>query len=311
MIASIILNDMNRTHEASYGYRSWMLQDIQEPYEVILNLYNDKKPLFDSLEMGCNPYCSRVTNVFTPNAFFNSSAANNIGLHFASGEYVFFTNSDIIYPSNYLRTVSEEISKRDLSYSLGSRINLDFDQTSSLSAPSQYTIKNNFDFSLIGCENLPGRVMIHGMSPWMILRSVAENIGGFNPRVLCHEDSEFNDRAMHYLRRTDQQLCLYVITDIYGYHLHHKPSELYDASIQAKSIVELQRLQLTANPDSTEDIIHTNLRSLDSLLNDFNETVPPNAEIHPTKKQLFKEKLRKIEPIRRLYKSYRVLLGYE
>jgi hypothetical protein len=310
MIASIILNDMNRTREASYGYRSWMLQDIQEPYEVILNLYNDQKPQFESLGAGGNPYCSRGTNVFAPNAFFNSSAANNIGLHFASGKYVFFTNSDIIYPSNYLRIVSKEISKRDVCFSLGSRINLNSDQTSSLSAPSQYTIKNNFDF-MIGYENLPGRVMIHGMSPWMILRSIAENIGGFNPKVLCNEDSEFDDRAMHYLRRTDQQLCLYAITDIYGYHLHHEPSELYHASILAKSIVEPQRLQLTANPNGTEDIIPTNLRSLGSLLNDFHGTVPPNEEMHPTAKQLLKKRMRKIELIRRIYSSYRVLRGCE
>jgi hypothetical protein len=299
MIASIILNDMNRTREASYGYRSWMLQDIQEPYEVILNLYNDQKPLFESLEAGCNPYCVRIIKKYPPSSIFNLPAANNLGLHFATGKYVLFANSDIIYPGNYLRIIIEELSKRRICYALGARINLSSDQTSTLADPSKYTKENNFDF-LVGCENLPGRNMIQGTSPWMILRSIAENIGGFDPHVVCHEDSEFNDRSMHYLRRTNQQHCLYVVSDLYGYHLFHGNADLYAFSSGSKSILEPRRLRLIADPNGTEDIMPTNLCSLDSLLTDFNETVPPNAEIHPTKKQLFKEKLRKVEPIRRL-----------
>jgi hypothetical protein len=293
MIASIILNDMARTKEARYGYRSWMLQDIQEPYEVILNLFNDKRPDFQSLEKGCNSYCSKIIKVFSPNSFFNSSAANNIGFYFSSGKYIFFTNSDIIYPSNYLRTVLKDLSRRELCYSLGSRINLDINQTSSLLDPMQYNTADNFDF-MIGFENLPERVMILGTSPWIILRSVAESIGGFNPQVLCNEDSEFNDRVMHYLRRTGEQDCLYAITDLYGYHLHHGPSELYNASAQAMPILEDQRKRFRTNPNSDEDALSTDLRSLDSLLDDFYKTKPPEAKSHFVMKHQITGKIRKI-----------------
>ena len=55
--ASIVLNDMHRTHQAAYGFRSWILQDMDEPYEVVLNLFNDKESLFEDLMQGHNPNC--------------------------------------------------------------------------------------------------------------------------------------------------------------------------------------------------------------------------------------------------------------
>lgn len=268
MIATIVLNDMDRTREATYGYRSWLLQDISQPYEVVLNLFNDQRPLFEALAKDGNLRCTIKTNVFPPPKFFNISAANNIGLHFATGKYVIFANSDIIYPSHYLRLLVEELDRRQICYAIGAaRVNLSAAQTRALAEPVQYTSHGNFDF-LVGCENLPGRVLLHGLAPWVVLGQVARQIGGYDPLVLCHEDSEFNDRVMHYLRRTGQQQCLYAIHDLYGYHLHHPGSELYHLSALAKAVLEPRRLRLLENPNSTEDIVPTNLDSLEALLQD-------------------------------------------
>src|ERR1035438_8725705 len=111
MIASIILNDMNRSDLAAYGYRSWILQDIGEPFEVILNLFNLREDYFRKLSAGAHPHCVPIINTFKPPQFFNVSAANNIGLHYASGKYVVFANSDMIHSSGYLRLAIEEMSR--------------------------------------------------------------------------------------------------------------------------------------------------------------------------------------------------------
>ena len=277
MIASIVLNDMDRTHEAAYGYRSWMLQDIDGPYEVILNLCNDRRPYFDDLGADANPNCQKIINELQRPDFFNISAANNIGLHFARGEYVLFANSDIIYPAKYLRTLTSSLTRHRILYALGARVNLLEQQTRALAAPERYSAGSNFD-SLVGLEHAPGRRIVLGCSPWIVAREVAFAIGGFDASILCHEDSEFNDRVMHYLQRTGQQSCLPVLIDVYGYHLDHPPSELYDASAKSKEILESRRLRLTADPASEEDTLRTQLFSIDALLRDLHDTrVPEKA----------------------------------
>ncbi|MEW5802902.1 MAG: glycosyltransferase [bacterium] len=299
MIASIVLNDMNRTFYAAYGYRSWMLQDIQQPYEVILNLFNDKEHYFKMLSSGCNSRCTPVIKSYPQPEFFNIAAANNLGLYYANGTYVLFANSDVIYPSNFLREYIRELSMRKICYALGSRVYLNARQTQSLSEPITYTLENNFDF-MRGYENLKGRKTGGSSSPWTVLREVAQNIGGFDPQIVCHEDSEFNDRVMHYLRRTGQQHCLYSVVDLFGYHLSHPDSELYDASIQAISILEPRRVRLQSDPGSSEDICPTRLHSLKSLKEDFYKTIPPQGNF---KKSVMKSSLMK--PLKR---SIKILL---
>jgi len=299
MIASIVLNDMDRTFYAAYGYRSWMLQDIQQPYEVILNLFNDKEHYFKTLSSGCNLHCTPMVKSYNPPEFFNIAAANNLGLYYANGNYVLFANSDIIYPSNFLRVFIQELSMRKVCYALGHRVGLSSKQTRSLSEPIKYTPKSNFDF-MGNHENLKGKNIGFGTSPWTVLRDIAQNIGGFDPKILCHEDSEFNDRVMHYLRRTGQQQCLFSVVDLFGYHVNHPDSELYGASAQARSILEPRRLRLLSDPNSTEDICPTRLHSLDSLKEDFYKTIPPQ--------RTFKKSLMKSRLIRPLKRSIKILL---
>ena len=253
---TIILNDMERTDLAVYGFRSWLLQEVDFPYEVVLVLFNDRRERFDVLCEAAHPQCVPRIHVYDPPEFFNISAANNLGLHAATGRYVLFANSDIIYPSHYLRSVVRELETHQLAYLQGSRINLTPAQTQQLRPVGAYTPDANFD-GLVGRENR--RKLITGSSPWVVRRDIARNIGGFDANVLCHEDSDFNDRVMHYLRRHDQQHCLYAICDLFGYHLAHAASELYDLSTAAKAIVEARRERLRLNPQSTEDIVPTPL----------------------------------------------------
>ena len=274
MNVTVVLNDMDRSEQASYGFRSWLLQDMDEPYEVVVNLFNDREAFFRKLSEDANPFCHSRICIYTPPAFFNIAAANNLGLHLARGKYVLFANSDIVYPSDFLRRLLGEMIRRGLHYMLGARVNLNADQTRSLRPAASYSLSHSFDV-LKGAENLPGRVLSIGASPWVITREAAYAIGGFDPQVICHEDSDFNDRAMHYLRRQGRQDVLYAASDLYGYHLHHAPSELYAASLQAKQILEPRRLRLLADPFSVEDIVPTSLDSIDSLKQDMYGTRPP------------------------------------
>jgi hypothetical protein len=266
--ASIVLSDMNRTREAAYGFRSWMLQDLQEPYEVVLNLFNDKEDFFRDLAKGGNPNCICRIQTYRPPSFFNISAANNLGLARANGQFVLFANSDIVYPSHYLRTFTGELLRRDLAYLLGARINLGQDETKDLPEPLGLT---SFDF----LKNGKGRRVGGNGSPWTIRRDIALRIGGFDPKILCHEDSEFNDRVIHFLRRSGLQSLIYAAIDMFGYHLHHAPSELYSISELSLAMLESRRERLQRQPDSDEDIVGTRFDDEQSLLRDLYDTIVP------------------------------------
>src|SRR5438874_2449745 len=98
---SIILNVMGLRELAVYGFRSWLLQDYERPYEVVLNLFYPCRELFEPLIAGANPNCQvRIFQHEEPE-YFNISASNNLGLHLSGGRVIFFANSDIIYPSHF------------------------------------------------------------------------------------------------------------------------------------------------------------------------------------------------------------------
>ena len=291
---------MERTYFASYGFRSWLLQDISESYEIIINLFNDQAHRFHELQVGANTNACVVIKVYERPTYFNISAANNLGLHFATGKYALFANSDIIYPRHFLRTFIGEISRRNISYALGARINLAENWTEGLLGAEKYTLTSGFEF-LAGCEHRGGGKLGGYGSPWTVLRSVAERLGGFDPSILCHEDSEFNDRVMHYLRRMGQQDCLFAVTDLFGYHMHHSGSELYDASVYSKSILEPRRLRLNANPGSDEDIIPNQLDSLATLKDALYGTQPPPPS--------FRRRLRGKRFLRRILNAYRAFVA--
>ena len=272
--ASIVLNDMDRSTLAAYGFRSWMLQDISEPYEVILNLFNDQRDLFGALTVGRNPVCVPVLRSYDRPQFFNVSAANNLGLHFSTGDYVVFANADVIHPSNYLRELVGELRRHDICYATGARVNLSSAQTVALGPCGDYSMRHNFDF-LADAEHAPrGRAML-GLSPWAILREVAVSVGGFDPRVLVHEDEDIDDRILHFMRRQGLQGCILATASLHSYHLHHGPSAQFSGSAESMAVIEPRRLRLQADPDSTEDIVQTRLDSLPLLEKDLFDTQPP------------------------------------
>jgi hypothetical protein len=262
VIASVVLNDMERTELAVHGFRSWMLQDFSSPYEVVINLFNDQERTFRMLSENRNPLCRPLIRTFPRPSFFNISAANNLGLHQSSGEYVLFCGSDVIFPSSYLDTVTDELRRRDISYVDGLRVNLGEARTRTLRPPSGYTPAANYD-SLVGCE-LDARS--GGVCAWIVRREVAREIGGFDSLLLCYEDADFNDRVLHYLRRKGAQKLAYTLSGIRGYHLRHEASELYDASRSSGRIVRTRRHHLFADASSTEDVVPSRLDSLDDLM---------------------------------------------
>jgi hypothetical protein len=244
-----------------------MLQEMDEPYEVVLNLFNEKASILEGLAQGHNPNCIYRIQSYRPPAFFNISAANNLGLARSTGAYVIFSNSDIIYPRQYLRTLKDELFHRDLYYALGARVNLGPEETAALPPASDLT---SFEF-------LVGRVRTHGggNSCWTIRRDIALQVGGFDPEVLCHEDLEFNDRVIHYLRRKGLQAVIFSTSDLLSFHLHHGASELYTASEQSRAILEPRRERLQRDPNSEEDVVMSGLDDPARLLGQIYDTVVP------------------------------------
>jgi hypothetical protein len=217
---------------------------------------------------------------------FNIAAANNIGIHSAKGNYLVIANSDIIYPPDYLETLGRELLKRNIHFATTSRVQLSSAQTSALRPPSEYNRSDDYAF-IKTLRN--DRNMILGISPWVFQRDIILAIGGYDPRVWVHEDAECNDRVLHYLRRQNLQYCHCVLLDLFGYHVHHPPSELYDLSAHAKQIFEPRRVRLQRYPDSEEDVVDTKLDSLPALLADLARMPESQPDLHiPVRQRLRK-----------------------
>jgi hypothetical protein len=263
-----------------------MLQNCSFEYEVILNLFNDRRKHFEALSEGRNPLCSYAIMEYPRPPSFNIAAANNIGIHYAKGNYLVIANSDIIYPPDYLETLGRELLKRNIYFATTSRVQLSRVQTSALRSPLHYNCSDGYAF----VKTLrTDRNMILGISPWVFKRDIVLAIGGYDPRVWVHEDAECNDRVLHYLRRQNLQYCHCVLLDLFGYHVHHPPSELYDLSAQAKQIFEPRRARLLRDPDSEEDVVDTKLDSLPILLTDLAKMPESQPVLHiPVRQRLRK-----------------------
>lgn len=303
-IASIVLNDQDRTDLSVYGFRSWLLQEIGRPYEVVLNVFNERRGVFEKLMEGRNPMCNVLIKVYKRPEVFNISAANNLGLHFASGKYVMFGNADIIHPSSYLRTVTEEMEGRDLHYVIGTRGNLTPERTRALPAVETVTRERNFDF-LLGNEFFNELPRGYGMSPWCVKRETAVEIGGFDPQIYCHEDDEFNDRVMHYLRRTGKQRILYCMFDLLSYHMDHKPSEIHAMGPASVAILRPRRDRLRKDPQSTEDVVPTPIHSLEKLTEIWEKSARPEIPMNKAVREIMSWRMR--VALNRMKKANRVL----
>jgi len=299
---SIVLNDMDRTQLAVYGFRSWMLQDFERPYEVVLVLLNARAPEFERLTVGRNPRCSVKIRSYAPPTSFNISATNNLGLHHASGRYVFFANSDIVYPSNYLRAVAGDLESHSIACATGMRIDLGAKETRTL--PPVQAVREPGDFDYLAAS--PGRERL-GFSPWMVLSDVAREVGGFDPRIRCFEDADFNERVMHLLQRRGMQQCLMVLLGIAGYHLHHPYSELYSFSDSAQDTRAERRRKLKNPQDEEASRLPTQLESIDALLDDlYSVEVALNP---PSRRQQIRMRLRRHGVVRRVVRAGRILFG--
>jgi GT2 family glycosyltransferase len=274
---SVVLCAMGRLELADFGFRSWMLQTWDQPYEVILSLFNDQQPRYEALTKGKNPNCRVIIRSYDRPEFYNSAAANNLGLHFATGEYVLFANCDIIYPSTYAERFIRNMRRHNCGYAVGSRYNLSSEETAALGPVAQYTLKNNFDFLDVKSINPPVAVRWVTCGPWMIRRDLAQAIGCFDPAVPVSEDDDICSRAVHYLARHGGQESAVSFFDMYGFHLYHATTEVFALHHASHLILEPRRERLRAQPDSNEDIVPNRLDDLNSLIEQVRKTKKPPA----------------------------------
>jgi hypothetical protein len=272
---TVVLNAMGRLELADLGFRSWMLQNWDQPYEVVLSLFNEQQPRFEALTVGKNPNCRVIIRSYDRPAFFNISAANNLGLHFATGQYVLFANSDIIYPSWYGKRFIANMERHRVGYAVGSRFNLTHEQTVALRPGDQYTQENNFDFLDAQWSYADPSPIWLACGPWMIRRDVALAIGCFDPAVLVCEDDDISSRAVHYLARHGEQDSNMCFLQMMGFHLYHPTSELFNSFSAVKKIVVPRRDRLRSQPDSLEDSIPNRLDDLNSLVEQLRSTPKP------------------------------------
>lgn len=285
---SIVLTDMDRTAFALHGFRSWLLQDFDEPYEVIICLFNEEKRQFERLCQTGNPNATIKIYSWERPEHFNISAANNLGLHYAQGHWVFFANSDVIYPSGYLKPVVDELRARDLWFALGSRVNLSYTLTEGLNSPFTYNAIGAYDFLQTAESSSESGFWGFG-SPWIIERTTAVAIGGYDPRILCHEDRDITERAMCFLRRHMRQTLCYAIIEHFGYHLFHPQSDLYAFGESSRSILR-HRKELMSTPEGwAACVVNNDLNDLACLVSAMKRT--PKPEVHTGPKPSFATKV--------------------
>ena len=268
---SVVLNIMGRLELADYGFRSWMLQDSGEPYQVVLNLFNNERDRYEKLTEGKSANCQVVINSYEKPAFFNISSANNLGIHHATGQFLMFANSDMIYPSHAVRTIRREVMDREICFAIASRSNLVTDQVKQLKPVAEYRAPGDFD----SIERWPRANVWPGGSGWILRSDVVRGIGGFDQQILCREDVDITDRAKHYLARRGLQLATHGLLNLYGYHLYHTTSELFDMCAHAVRVLDARDARLVADPSSTEDVVPTNLDAHEALVDDMRRTVAP------------------------------------
>lgn len=274
---TIVLNAMGRLELAELGFRSWMLQESDRPYQVVLSLFNDQQARFDALTADRNPNCRVVIRTYEKPAFFNISGANNLGLHFATGRYVMFANSDIIYPSWYGQRFFENMESHRAACAVGSRYNLTEKETRDLDPASNYSRQRNLDFIDQRWRHVAPAPIWVGCGPWTFRRDILRAIGGFDPKVLVSEDDDVLSRAVHYLARHGQQNTNISFTDLLGYHLYHPSSELFDWHKEAHEIIDAKRDRMRNDPNSVEDVVANNLDDLDALVDSVRKTPKPVA----------------------------------
>src|SRR3954453_14150296 len=298
---SVVLNVMGRVELAECGFRSWMLQERSGPYEVVLNLFNNEQPRFEALAEGRNPECRLVIHTYDRPPFFNISAANNLGLHHATGRYVLFANADMIYPSDRARLLVQEVAERNLGFAMAARVDLREEQAKALKPAREHTTENNFDF-LLGIERTEGMDVWGSGQGWILRRDVARAIGGFDPRIRCGEDVDITDRAMHYLRRTGTQSAIHFMQDLWAYHVYHPTTELFDTYAAAMEICRERRDRMFADPNGTMDVVPTPLDSHDAL-----RDAALNSPKPPTFARYRQNTVKKIG--HRLNRAFNVLIG--
>src|SRR5439155_15163137 len=140
-----------------------------------------------------------------------------------------------------------------------SRVNLTPAQTKKLAAAETYSKTNPFDKALSGIERIRGQSIWPALSPWMLRRDIAFELGGFDGRVIMAEDRDLMERGVHYLRRKGMQQAMFSMSDLHGYHQDHESTGLFDTWSQSKAIIEPRSAAMAADPNCTQDVVSTPL----------------------------------------------------
>lgn len=114
--------------------------------------------------------------------------ARNYALVFSKGEYLAFTDANVIVPKNWLKYGVECLKQFDY---VGGPVNIDKTQIHSLT-----NIYSNYaEFHI---EDLYKTLNFFPTANLFIKRTIIESIGGFDNRLLSSGDAEFGNRIQNY-----------------------------------------------------------------------------------------------------------------
>ncbi|MBJ7879173.1 glycosyltransferase family 2 protein [Gelidibacter salicanalis] len=184
-VISVVVGFRNRDLERVKRYLDSLASQLFKDFELIFVDYGSEESIAKSVEQLVNSYpFTRYVYNHTIGLPWNRSHALNTGIRLASGEYVLFSDIDLIYFEDFLHSINIKADATIQLYQQVYWLPENYENWDNLKNKP-----NNFDFSLDGA-----RGGIH-----VVKRTILEKINGYD-EYFCFWGLEDNDLFMRLKR---------------------------------------------------------------------------------------------------------------
>lgn len=185
------------------GFRSWVLQKCDFPFQVVMNVLNEKRiEEYEKLSEDKPDNCTVVINKIEMDGDFNMAVSNNIGLRKSKDSfYTVFSEADIVYKFDFLSSIIKFIESKgvELPFCVIGRYPLSIEFRCVIKDPLEYTQESGFEGLFIPAVTKVDPVP---WGCWIGRTKLFYKLGGFDERLFTHFDADIDRRAVEFCRAT-------------------------------------------------------------------------------------------------------------